>query len=249
MDREGKQLEQVERELGSLPKVEAPVNFEQMVRTQIAEGRPVESTGRAQFLLALKFALPTILLMVFGAILIFSGMKEPNDQAIAPIDEHQLRPDSPLSADTDKLTAGANNATRNLNANTKANASEIRAQMPGEEQGGGSVNLAVKPEAPPVYPDGLDPNARRPDPKNVPPGQIQPSAILSMLGLKISCASAGCSIAQLVEGSTGARAGLKVGDVIEKINDVPLSSDSFEGSVDIRTITVRRGGRPVRVDL
>jgi membrane-associated protease RseP (regulator of RpoE activity) len=248
MDREGKQLEQVERELGSLPKVEAPVNFEQMVRTQIAEGRPAESTGRAQFMLALKFALPTLVLMVFGAILIFSGMKAPSDQAVAPVDERQLRPDSPLSADTEAMTAGANNATRNLNVNTKANSLEIRAQMPGEDQGGGSVNLAVKPESP-VYPDGLDPNARRPEPRNVPPGRVQPSAILSMLGLKINCESAGCSIAQLVEGSPGAKAGLKVGDVIEKINDTPLSSDSFVGSVDIQTITVRRGGRQVRVQL
>lgn len=248
MDREGKQLEQVERELGNLPKVEAPVNFEQMVRTQIAEGRPADSTRRAQLLLALKFALPTLLLMIFGAILIFSGMKGPNDQAVAPVDERQLRPDSPLSADADTSPSGANNASRNLNVN-KANASETKAQVTGDDQGGGSVNLAVKPEAPPVYPDGLDPNARRPEPKSVAPGRVQPSAILSMLGLKISCESAGCSIAQLVEGSAGARAGLKVGDVIEKINDDPLSSDSFVGSVDIRTITVRRNGRQVRVDL
>lgn len=251
MDREGKQLEEVERELGNLPKVEAPVNFEQMVRTQIAAGRPADSMGRAQLLLALKFALPTLLLMVFGAILIFSGMKEPNDQAIAPIDEHQLRPDSPLtseiSVNNETVAASTNGNLRTSNINARANS----ANAPVEPSVGiQSVDLGVQPAPTPIYPEGLDRNMKKMPPPNAAPGKIDPAAILSILGLQLSCSPQGCNVTQAAEAGVGAKAGIKAGDVIEQLNGKNLNDpEAFAGRLILKSLTVRRGGKVLQINL
>lgn len=253
MDREDKQSEQLEQEIGSLPRVEAPVNFEQMVRTRIAEGRPQESSGRAQFMLVLKFALPTLLLMVFGAFLIFSGTKPPSDQAVAPIDEQPLRPDSPLTSHISGSRTVAevtDPAMRDINANSKANASNLRGGTPSDERGGGSVDLGVKGAPETIYPDGLDPRARKLDPKEVPTSRIPPSAILSMLSMQVNCSASFCTVAQVSEGGPADRYGVKTGDVIEQINGIDVDDpNAFSGHVSLKSLTVRRAGKQVRISL
>lgn len=250
MNREGKQLEQVKRELGALPKVEAPVNFEQMVRTKIAEGRPVESTGRAQLMLALKFALPTIVLMLFGAFIIFSGMKAPSYTAVAPVDERPLRPESPLSSDagpTNQLTASANNS-RETNANLKVVQPAVNG-VTTDTPGGGSADSAVK-GAQDIRPEGMDGVVTKIDPQNVPASRIEPATLLSMLAIQTSCNASSCSVSSVIETGAGARSGLKVGDVIEEINGQRFDDpEALKGRVIMRTLTVRRGGSKLTINL
>ena len=82
-------LENVEREeqvtalLRTLKPVEAPANFEANVRSRIVDGEERSMFANPGILLGLKFALPLVVLLVFGAFL-FSISNSKIDEAMVP---------------------------------------------------------------------------------------------------------------------------------------------------------------------
>lgn len=248
----------IEKALGDLPRAEAPVNFEAMVRSRIAESDQ-QASWRPGWALGLKFAMPTMALLLLGAFFVFSGGSTMNDLPVLAVNGqteidsgHAVMPDAPGPV-SESLKKKDQLATKGVNGqqNTKVILPDGKVLRP-NEQGGGSEDKTVDQADPAIYPEGLDPN-KKPDVRNIKPptnNGISAEAILSMLGVKSECKQNGCVATAVAKQSIAERAGVKANDLIEAIDDKPVKAGTtFEGTINVRTLRVVRGGKRITIDL
>jgi len=130
----------------------------------------------------------------------------------------------------------------------KANSAAVpKAEAPG----GGSIDQAGNvPNK--IYPRGFDPT-----PKATPDAnpfnrdaKIPVTDILNLIGIKPAFTGSGWRAEAISAHSMAERVGVKVGDVIEAINDQPLGEKTvFGNKFDGKSLRVRRDGKPIQIEL
>ena len=240
--------EEVTRILAGLRAVEAPENFEGSVRARIAERRTVRSATRPSLLLAAKFAIPMLLLMLLGAFLIVSDDRALNtemvpaiaDEAVEAANLGDVQVAAPRSAGTPFADTVVAESAINRNARTTR-----------PDPQGGSQDMALSQDDTTVFPDGVDPrNAKITNAKPPNAGGISPLSILSFIGISGGCTPVSCKVNSVRPASLSAKAGIQSGDVVMAIDD--RSIDSFRdsrGAVTVRSLTVVRNGETQKIPI
>jgi len=240
--------------LGSLKRVEAPGDFGFRVRARIASARP--STGRGSWLPAsAAVAAPLGLVLAVGGYFTMTTIYSPatvSPPAVADLRPAELPPLDVIdrnfvgesAPDVAALGPGTEQSPmvvqpREIDRAIVARPSVKRtgSHLPSSDPGGGSEVLAsgIVNEIPPKGSN----NGRNPaDPAR---------DVLSTMGADVG---SGWTLGNVKKGSSAERSGLKAGDVVEAINDKPVSDKtSFNGKFAGKSIRVRRDGKTVRIDL
>lgn len=245
--------ERVGKLLGTLPRVEAPGDFDFRVKARIAQGRP--SSSGSWLPASLKVAVPLVLLLVVGFVgfSVLNSSGEANVPVVAEVTENRVEPLAQPFTDgqpdvvaietsdpVDVQPPGDNRLIERTNSSVRAGS----APKPKDEDGGGSFDAALS-ESRPILPQGFEPGGTiTPNTMQVPVRQV-----LSGLGITARFAS-GWQVSSVSPGSIAARAGVKAGDVIEAVNGRTLAEAStFETGFIGSSLRVRRGGQTITLNL
>lgn len=244
--------DQVELALNRLERVEAPANFETMLRSRILRESAESSAGGTPWSLIIKFALPTVALLLLGVFFVLSGPARFDQAAVPPVmDSAPALREQPnaLPVRTDDQQAVGNDSLAADTREVIKDATNVRSNR-AEKPTGGSKDVALSPADDPLYPPGLDPTRRVVNPDTQTGSNISVSSILSMFGIVIACGPADCDAITVQSNSLAERAGVKKGDKIEAINDRSINSTTaFSGSINVRTLRISRDGKPITVNL
>jgi len=223
--------------LGGLRRVEAPENFEFGVKARIANGEPKEAVSPFGFL---KIAVPMAALAGLAAFLYMSGFMFggiPSVQvAEQPTKPAVIAAQDTLRAETgpeEPKEPGAVSNERNTqiaSARTGASNNKSRSAVDSVKQpnGGGSIDQTLNP--------------LRPIRRVVPVQRVLESA-----GISAEFQGERC-VANSVSGPAE-RLGVKGGDIILTVNDVPIkSSTTFEDGVELKSVRVNRAGRNLKLN-
>lgn len=239
--------------LGELPRAAAPSSFESAVRSRISMHGGSGWSSSPVLLLGLKFAAPVVVLAVIGTFVILSGTRTPDTATVPP------------PADTMDPAIRAGNDTGVTPQSEEAVQTEAASGVvkPGSKKGldarrgdtegpgGGSKDLALSQDSARINPPEFDPKGRK-DVQPVPPkgNGITAESILTMIGIKPECRSDGCLASAVSKQSIAERSGVRAGDLIESIDDKPIKTGTvFDGTVSVRTLALRRGGKRITVSL
>lgn len=257
--------EQVRQMLAGLKQVSAPKDFDFKLKARIAQGLP--ETKANQVAWSLRYVIPALLIAVVGIIavtsgLISTGVDLASDQGSrsAPAAaetsvgaESQNQPivsnlTEPVAVPTD--TAPARDAL--AAARPAINRPGARRAAPASvRRGGGSIDVGTSVEEP-IFPKGLDPNTPpvRVNEKTVQSGPLQTKVILGFLGIDAAYDGTNWKASSVKQHSIGERAGIKAGDIIEAVNDMPVGqSTEFRSPFSGKSITVNREGKSVKLGL
>ncbi|MDQ3221489.1 MAG: PDZ domain-containing protein [Acidobacteriota bacterium] len=153
-----------------------------------------------------------------------------------------------------QLAVGVNAVPKAILARRTGNSSQGGSfnRRPRSPQGG-SVDIALKKANPTIYPRGLDPNISI-NPEKAPgfdnTSKFTVRDILSAIGIEADFGEDAWTVTSLKKGSLAERAGILKGDLIEAIDDRPIGVNAvFTGSVGAKTVTVRRLGRVILLNL
>jgi len=220
--------------LRGLERVGAPENFEFSVKARIANGEPKASVSPFGFL---KIAVPTAALAGLAAFLYMSGFMFGDIPSVQVAEEKPTIRESQetLRAEIREVPAKEPDAVSNLretqiaSARPSASNNKTRTAINRVKQsnGGGSIDQTLNPD--------------RPIRRVVPVQKVLESA-----GISAEFQGERC-VANSVSG-IAERVGVKSGDVILTVNDVPVrSSTTFEDRVELRSVRVNRAGRNLKL--
>jgi len=243
--------------LASLPRVNAPGDFNFKVSARIASGASAPER-RFRFAPLVGLAAPAVLALGVGTYWFMSPgiadvkqsqlAAEPVEQSTAPAVQPTVVASS--AAPTvlpERLT------TNNVGTVPPRSASTVSAgAAPEKSFGGGSFDSAVT-AARRVLPRGINPDTRpitrKPRDMQNPAG-IPAQDILRSLGADVEYAVGGYTVGTIRSASVAERVGLKSGDVVEAINDQKVVKEtSFNGAFSGKTIRVKREGKTLDIDL
>jgi hypothetical protein len=265
--------EQVSECLRSLPRVDAPGDFEAMVRSRIARGAEVGrgSTG----LQALRYAVPVLLvalLAVAGISLLSTDPGEVTGQQATVVNPQAsvatvvppapaVEPRSITLPPSDDAASGVSGApvASTSRAGTRAESPSPSQKLPSTRTrfatgtGGGSTDLTGgrKPKTL-VVPD-VDPTTGNVRQNNG--DDFQTSApldvreLLQMMGVDGERTENGWKVNSAAAGSAAERSGVKVGDVIESVDDKPLNGKTPLKTVTFGTVQVLRDGKRIKLSI
>lgn len=245
---------EVEVMLGELPRAAAPSSFESAVRSRISMHGGSGWSSSPMLLLGLKFAAPVVILAVIGTFLILSGTRTP-DTATVPPPADTMDPAATRSGNDAGITPQTEEAVQTeaapgvVKPGSKKGLDARRGDIEGP--GGGSKDLALSQDSARINPPEFDPNGRK-DVQPVPPkgSGITAESILTMIGIKPECRADGCLASAVSKQSIAERSGVRAGDLIGSIDDKPIKSGTvFEGTVSVRSLGLRRGGKRMTVSL
>jgi len=253
----------VRQMLGELKRVEAPKNFDFAVQARIANSRPEDFRAAGGSPVFLRYAMPLALVLLVVGGFVLNGLYSVNDNSVPAIAEQQLAvpvPAVPQNAPT------ANEPANDLPAVTENNtpvipAPELAAAQPGPRKerrapnssnpGGGSfdstlesrptiINVGPRPEAPASAPKAGQMG---------PPGQIPVREILTMAGIDAVFSREGWKVNSVTPNSISARSGVKAGDLIEAINDLPVTDGTHFSRFAGKKLRVKRDGQTLDINL
>ena len=256
--------------LSALPRVEAPGNFEFGVKARIAAGEVHPGKNPFGFV---KVVAPLALVLVVALFGLFYRTMPSEDVASAPrtetISPQQSGPiaqndttpkqSDPIPADTPEpepmVASGSGSqaatSTGKLNrrsATPRSGLIETPGLAPPVIQPG-SIDRAVE-AANVIDPPGINSNLGRNSNSNSAGASIPVREVLEMLGVKAEFAGGGWAVRSTADNSIAARAGVKVKDVIEAINDQTLTEDTkLKGSFEGKSLRVRRDGKSMTISL
>jgi hypothetical protein len=226
--------ESISNLLGGLKRVDAPDNFEFGVKARIAGGKPKASVSPFGFL---KIAVPTAALAALAAFLYMSGFMFGDIPSVQVAEEkpairenqEALRAGAPEVAAKEPSTVSNLRETEIASARTSGPGNRSRGAVNAVKQpnGGGSIDQTLNPD--------------RPIKRVIPVQKVLESAGISVefRGERF--------VANSVSGSAE-RAGMKGGDIILTVNDIPVrTSTTFEDAVEVKTIRVNRAGRNLKL--
>jgi hypothetical protein len=251
--------EKVAQLLSAMKRVEAPNDFDFKVRARIAAGRPAT---RPVFGIpvAVRYAVPLVLLVLIGAFFGFNAFYA-NKQAIAPVVAEKAPPvaaPAVVPPANNVIAPSANPMTEEHAAVRKTetvNNTVVTApakKQPGVERPGSANYVDAGREERHLYPRGIDPNAKPAANTRVPdgPAQIPAKEILNLFGVNGAFGGSGWKVESVGTDTLAGRSGVKAGDVIEAINDQPLTEKmSLKGGFNGKTLRVRRDGTSIQIVL
>jgi len=200
-----------------------------------------EARRSKSFSIGYRFAIPavavTALIIAFLGMPFFSGNKAPEvaDKGLVDIPNQSVPNASPQS----NPTIVEPNA---LEGNpTLKNPSNAQSQNPIPDDEETELRTeAVKPAPQVRLGAGAKSSSSNP---SVGGAAIKPEIILSILGVDCEFEDNGWKVKSVTPQSVASKAGVKVGDVIEAVNDVALTKDGvFLRSLSVDRVVVRRAG-------
>jgi hypothetical protein len=254
--------ENVAKLLRALPRVDSPGDFEAGVRARIARG--AGNAGSASWLFSLRFALPVLLVAMisFAAVGVF--LTRPDESAsVAPAptaaptavpEITEARPAStafaPLTDDARPPAVVARNTAVQAVPRTERLAAARRDVAPAPK--GFSTDQTVRGPKTVIVPKGVDPTSGN---VSVPEKDFSTSAplnvreLLSFMGIEGERSEAGWKVKSAAAGGIAEHSGVKAGDVIEAVDDRPLTDGSPVSGFTFKSVQVLRNGTRVRVQL
>lgn len=239
--------------LGSLPRVEAPANFDARVRSRIALGRP-SSSGR-EWLIPSAAALSLCAVVLASVMFVYlRGV----DQQVA--DATQPNPAPIVVTETPNPQFAAANVPQLANIDSQPSVAEVppppttenggtqvsRPRRTVPSRGGGWYDTGVKPSADPIVPIGIPTPGSTPETNVRPPGsvnKISAREVLQLIGLDAEFRDDGWYVKKVSENSLAGRSGVRDGDVVEAIDDTKIvGNTTFESGFNGKNLTVVRNG-------
>jgi len=232
--------------LSALPRVEAPANFEFLVKARIAEG----AAPRASLVPFLKLAAPLSLVLVVALFLIFYSGRVPQDDDVsvreatpsAPIVE--VAPAEPMTVSGPRISDPIAVSPERVSSEPERSGPVRRTtnSAPANRSHGGSVdrtlesaNMIMPPGFESVNPRNRNSNA------NIGGTGVPVRDVLDTLGVSGDFLNGGWKVRSAAPNSLAQRAGVRSGDVIEAIDGQPLmESTTFKGQFSPKTLRVRR---------
>lgn len=211
--------------LNTLPRVDAPRDFEYKVRARIAAGRPATS----HFPVWAKAAVPLALLAAGG---VYFGIRSVDTStaleppAVARVEQAMPEVGRPAAATPEPVTAESVTTTsKPSNATPAVSKKPVTTTKRSHSPQGGSTDLAL----------GI---GKQLDLTDRPLAEAFAAA-----GVKGSFEQAGMQVAS----ATG-RTGLRAGDVVEAVDGMPVTNSSFiKGGLAGKKLRVRRDGKTVEI--
>lgn len=246
--------------LGALPRVLTPNDFDFRVKARIAAGEPSKKAW-TWFPTAARLALPLLILVAIGGYFAFQTIK-PTAREVGSIPEVKTE-NTVQGIMIPSNSTGVLPESGGIAGRIPAKPQEIEPKftIPGsnaviasaniERPGGGSFDSGVKPSRM-IYPPGINPNAKIPmRPKDFDnPGQILAKDVLTQFGVNVVYSEIGWKVESVKTNSPAQRAGIKAGDVVEAMNDQPVSEKtSFSGRFSGRNMRLKRKGQTVDINL
>jgi membrane-associated protease RseP (regulator of RpoE activity) len=255
-------FEPVSRLLGELKRVEAPNDFDFRVRARIADGKPAERTATL-VPASIRIALPLALLLIVGGYFAFNAFYSPNKDdvpvvadsepvSVAPMNRTQSN-DPALPSDeivSDRRDAKIPESETKLIPNGQMKTNRPT-QPKSDHPAGGSMDQAVR-EGRRIYPRGLNPSSKvLVKPKEFDQNaQVSARELFSLIGIEANYSGSLWTIGAVKPNSMGERSGVKAGDAIEAVNDLPLTEKTvFGNGFTGKSLRIRRDGRSMTIDL
>lgn len=231
--------------LRSLPRVEAPANFDAHVRSRIARGRPSSLAG---WLIPSAAAASLCAVVLAAVAFVYLGG---SDVQIADVAQPENVP-VVVSESPNPQFAELRDPEPALVSNTPApetvayNRDTPRPRpktVPSPKGSDTYYDRALRPAKDPVVPFGTsstpEANVRPPGPVN----KVSAREVLQLIGLDAEFRADGWHVRKVAENSSAARSGVLDGDVVEAIDDVKvLGNTTFESGFNGKNLTVLRNG-------
>ncbi|MGB7208293.1 MAG: PDZ domain-containing protein [Pyrinomonadaceae bacterium] len=257
----------VSRLLSNLKRVDAPKDFDFHLKARLANASPGDYRPVRLFPI-LKYVLPLALFLFVGAAFVltnsYTGVNvsvvEPPDAPVTSMGVNSVQKQQTV-VNNDPTRVPENILVENPQANTRLLVTEQtkepklpRSNRPevGNRNGGGSyvttARNATAPISAPVIADSNSNSVRNPGN----PGPSIPLQFRQMLvSLGIDASDAGdktWKVMRLAKDGIAERSGLQVGDMMEAIDDKPITP-LYDGSFSVKSISVRRDDKVVKIDI
>lgn len=253
-----------ERKIGemcrTLKQVEAPKDFDFKLKARIANSKAGDFAPRRRFIPAMRYALPALaLILVLGLLAYNGGFLSPgNNSTIAG---SSFAPQNTSQPQNDTVSSVAP-PTTSTNANTTAlpatqdspkpdqvaiiqpkKASVETPRRPKENENGGSTDKSQK-ETPLLIPQFTPRSLPQVPQDEESTNPIPVREVLSVNGINAAFENGKWTVKSVTPNSLGDSSGIKENDVIEAIDDQPVSGTTvFNKIVSGKTITVTRNGQ------
>jgi membrane-associated protease RseP (regulator of RpoE activity) len=240
--------------LRTLPRVEAPANFEFRVKAGIAKASPLSSAAVTFLKTAAPLAL--ILVVVTFGILYY---QEPNGTTVDPDRVASSGPvipparteAAPLSSPPAMGPAPEIASGQPVQASTERHRAVPKARTAGSDSNsraqGGSVDRIIHP-ANVIMPPGFESANPQNRNANTTSTDVPVREVLEILGLTTDFSGDGWKVRSVAANSIAARSDVKAGDVIEAVDGQPVKKETKLKS-SAKTFTVRRDGKSVDLTL
>lgn len=251
----------------SLKKTDAPHDFEFKLKARIANAKPADFKPRYGF--ALRYALPALAvilvlgLVAFNGALFSTGNNPPVAESSAP--SSSLLPQNAVATTVaTPETANQNLSVTPANQNPPKNSAVAAADRAPKIRevkntsgsrilplnGSGSALKSLNPNEI-ILPKGFD---RKDVPQNLqndePTNPMPVKDVLSFIGVNAELENGKWKVRSVTANSVGESSDVKVNDVIESIDDQPLSAETvFTKTVKGNTLTITRAGAKLRINL
>jgi len=246
--------EEVSRLLSALPRVDAPSNFDFRVKAKIASGKRSKSWIE-RIPVAVRFALPTLLILVVGAYFYFSrvtsndGSPAPQIEALAPAPVTNGSPADSSSQNNSNLLAAKENPTSTPEQTWPGNSNRMvrppASGLSGKPAGGSLVEAKDQPNT--ITRPGTQDKSRIPDDMAAVASSVKRG--LSQIGIADTVyEGGGWKVVVVTNNSLAKRSGIVAGDIVTAIGKQQLSQNSIIHNVADQ-LTVRRGGKTVNINL
>lgn len=245
----------------SLKRVDAPKDFDFKLKARIAKTNA--SDFKPRFGVAFRYALPALaVIMVFGWLAYTGGFWSSAGNQVAvekpTIQQTPTLPQNSAAANfapAEKKEEISENAPDSLadQSSPKVPETEVagrqpkapKKDLPKNNPGGGSKDFGVMPATP-----------RQPNFNSTPLNQVSRNIekvvpmpvkeVLSQMGINSSFENGKWTVKSIAANSLAEGSGVESGDILEAIDDQPLSAENIDGkSVSGKTFTVTRNGEKI----
>jgi len=262
--------------IDGLTRVDAPNDFDFRVKAKIANTKP--SYFQPHFFPVLRYLLPlSLIVLVFGLLASNTSFffdnngasqvadaivpQTPNEEKISPVNSfssNQIAAPDPSNEPSIAEVANVNvePTARNQEEQFVAVKQTVKlrankAKKNSDDDGIISRDLSVKPPPPVKLPFGMNPNQTV---DTLPNGNnttfVSDERILQVLGIEVIRESGNLKVKTVKENSPAERSDVKVGDVIEAINDVKLSAEPLRAKrIEVKKLTVLRNAEKIEIVL
>lgn len=251
----GEKDEAVGRLLASLPRVEAPSDFEMRVRARIASGR---SAGPSWLTPLVRVAVPAALLVAIGGYLgyysFFQSQPGPPPVAVTQPETRPV-PATDLPEDTSDPPANPSIAESSTPAFDRQSGNIRHGPQRGTDRTGDQTRtlddqaLSV---ANPILQQGLNANTRAVAnvDRSVSGAGVSAKEYFEAIGIRALFKSKTWKVGSVTANSLAEKAGVKAGDILEALNDETLTDKTSLGRTFTATsLRVRRDGQSIKLDL
>lgn len=219
--------------VSELKHVEAPKDFDVRVRARIAQGRPSEKMSSRWP--AWAYAAPLALVIAIGGYFGVNSFYSTSDANVPAIAE-TITPVAPQTISQEDRVVTA--------PETTTGSTQVAATKPDEKQTA-NIETVKRPSLVRNTSSGGSFDQASRIPRRIYQRQTA-SELLTEIGVQGTFESTGVKVESASTNGIAERSGLKQGDVIESVNDQPLTEkSSIKGRPAARTVRVKRDGKTI----